>query len=123
MKILCAVTHPDVRRSLTGCVQAGGYEVESVECEADVLECLDATGNYDAILLYLFTGRAGTDLLNLIRANKRLTSLPVIVVCEPIFKEFVLKRNGIFANEEFLVDSVIAALSDIAKSLPQTVTT
>lgn len=123
MKILCAVTHPDVRRALTGCIQAAGHEVESVECEADVLECLNANDQYDAILLYLFTGRAGTDLLNLLKASKRLTSIPVIVACEIHMKEFVLGRNGIFANEAFLLDSITAALADVAKNLPQPATT
>src|SRR3989338_9680543 len=108
MKILCAVTHPDVRKALANLIVSTGPEVESVECEADVLECLDANSAYDAVLLYLFTGISGTNLLNLIRANKRLKSLPVIVVCDPCMKEFVLKRNGIFANEEFLADSVTA---------------
>src|SRR3989344_1453593 len=119
MKILVAVTHPSVRASLADVLAGRGCEVEPVECEADVLECLDANSAYDAVLLYLFTGISGTNLLNLIRANKRLKSLPVIVVCDPCMKEFVLKRNGIFANEEFLADSVTAALADVAKSLPQ----
>ena len=123
MKILCAVTHPDVRKALANLIVSTGPEVESVECEADVLECLDANSAYDAVLLYLFTGRSGTDLLNLIRANKRLVALPIIVVCEPVFKEFVLRQNATFANEEFLTDSVTAALADIAKSMPQPIAT
>ena len=51
MKILCAVTHPDVRKALANLIVSTGPEVESVECEADVLECLDANSAYDAVLL------------------------------------------------------------------------
>ncbi len=122
MKILAAVTHPDVRRALSAVIEGMGHEVESVECEADVLECLDSEGGYNALLLYLFAGASGTSLLDLIKADKRHTSLPVIVACEPCMKEFVLKLNGIFANEELLADSVIAALAEVAAGLKPSAT-
>ena len=118
MKILLAVSHQDVRKALTAILQSMGNEVEPVECEADVLEILDNNGRtYEAVVTYLFPVMSVTDLLSLIKTDKRFSTMPVVVVCELDIMEKVTTRGGIFANEGFLPDSILAALAQVAAGL------
>lgn len=123
MKILCAVSHPDVRKALTGCIQAAGHEVEPVECEADVLDSLDGNSSYDVLAMYLLPSISSLKLLELIRLDKRFSVMPAVIICEHYAKDAVVKLNGIFANEEFVPDSVMAALKEVAATLKLPATT